>query len=149
MAIYGEFDYEMIKKYDLPVIQHVGPHGKLVKGPEEWGDIWFKDADKKVLEDLEKRDLLLHAKNYTHPYPFCCRCETPLFYNAVDSWFIDIQKVKKKLIERNEDINWYPKHLKHGRFKHIVETAPDWSISRNRFWATAIPVWKCEKLQVP
>jgi isoleucyl-tRNA synthetase len=145
MAIYGEFDYEMIKKYDLPIIQHVGFQGKLEQGPEEWKDMWFKDADKKVLEDLKERDLLFQAKDYSHPYPFCYRCETPLFYNAVDSWFVDIQKIKPKLLEKNEEINWYPDHLKHGRFKYILETAPDWSISRNRFWATSIPVWKCKK----
>ncbi|MBR9703063.1 isoleucine--tRNA ligase [Candidatus Woesearchaeota archaeon] len=145
MAIYGEFDYEMIKKYDLPIIQHVGPHGTLVAGPEEMRGTWFKKADAKVLEDLEERNLLYNSEAYTHPYPFCYRCETPLFYNAVDSWFVDIQKIKPKLLERNKDINWYPDHLKEGRFKHILETAPDWSISRNRFWATAIPVWKCEE----
>jgi isoleucyl-tRNA synthetase len=145
MAIYGEFDYEMIKKYDLPIIQHVGFQGKLEQGPEEWKDVWFKNADKKVIEDLDKRNLLFHAKDYTHPYPFCYRCETPLFYNAVDSWFVNIQKIKSKLLEKNQEINWYPNHLKEGRFKYILETAPDWSISRNRFWATSIPVWKCEK----
>ena len=144
MAIYGEFDYEMIKKFDLPIIQHVSTQGKLVHGPKEWINLWFKKADKNVIEDLEDRKLLFTSKDYTHPYPFCYRCETPLFYNAVDSWFVNIQKIKSRLIEKNEEINWYPNHLKHGRFKYILETAPDWSISRNRFWATAIPVWKCD-----
>ncbi len=144
MAAYGEFDYVMIKKYNLPLIQHIGKHGKLIAGPEKWLNVWFKKADKHILEDLEERNLLYEAKDYTHPYPFCYRCETPLFYNAVDSWFIDIQKIKSKLMERNEDIHWHPDHLKHGRFQDILETAPDWSISRNRYWATSIPVWKCE-----
>ncbi len=143
MAVYGEFDYEMIKKYDLPIIQHVGPHGKIVKGPDKFVGEWFKKADAKVIEDLQERNLLLHAKSYTHPYPHCYRCDTPLFYNAVDSWFVNIQKIKSRLLHNNKDINWYPEHLKEGRFKNTVESAPDWSISRNRFWATAIPVWKC------
>ena len=144
MALYGEFDYEMIKKYDLPIIQHIGPHGKIISGPKEWHGQWFKKADELVLDDLEKRNLLFELKDYTHSYPFCYRCETPLFYNAVNSWFVDIQKIKSRLIEKNAEINWYPQHIKNGRFKDILETAPDWSISRNRFWATSIPAWKCE-----
>ena len=143
MAIYGEFDYEMIKKHDLPIIQHIDEHGLLCAGPQEWQGTWFKKVDKLVLADLEERNLLYAANKHTHPYPFCYRCDTPLFYNAVDSWFIDIQKAKKQLLERNKDINWYPDHLKEGRFQHIVETAPDWTISRNRYWATAMPVWEC------
>ncbi len=144
MAIYGEFDYEMIKKYDLPVIQHVGNHGGLVLGPDKWMGVWFKKADSLVIDDLDDRGLLFEVFNYTHSYPFCYRCETPLFYNAVDSWFVNIQKIKSRLLEKNKEINWYPDHLQDGRFKNILETAPDWSISRNRFWATAIPVWKCD-----
>ena len=146
MALYGEFDYEMIKKYDLPVIQHIGNQGKLLLGPKEWEGTWFKKADKLVLEDLEQRSLLFKADNYTHPYPFCYRCETPLFYNAVDSWFVNIQKIKSQLLKRNQQITWHPEHLKEGRFKDVLETAPDWSISRNRFWATSIPVWKCTNI---
>jgi isoleucyl-tRNA synthetase len=144
MAMYGEFDYELIKKYDLPLIQHVGNQGKLIGGPEEWADTWFKKADEKVLTDLKERGLLYADKKYTHPYPFCYRCETPLFYNAVSSWFVNIQKIKKELLSKNEDIHWHPDHLKHGRFKNNVTKAPDWSISRNRFWATSLPIWKSE-----
>ncbi len=144
MAIYGEFDYQIIRKLDLPIVQHVGKDGSLILGPKEWLGKWFKKVDKEVIDDLTTRGLLTEAKEYTHSYPFCYRCETPLIYNAVDSWFVDIQKIKPKLIERANEINWYPDNIKEGRFKYILETAPDWSISRNRFWATAIPVWKCE-----
>lgn len=143
LAIYGEFDYEMIKKYGLPVIQHLNNSGRLEKGPEEWQNLFFKKIDKKIITNLENRDLLYNVIDYSHEYPFCYRCETPLFYNAVDSWFINIQKIKKNLLKKAEEINWHPSHIKHGRFQHIIETAPDWTISRNRFWATAIPVWKC------
>ena len=145
MAIYGEFDYEQIKKHDLPIVQHVGDNGKLVAGPKEWVGQWFKKVDPLVLEDLYGKGQLIDSKEYTHSYPFCYRCETPLVYNAIDSWFVNIQKIKQKLIEKNEDINWYPENIKEGRFKYILETAPDWNISRNRYWATAIPVWECEK----
>ena len=145
MAIYGEFDYNMIRKHDLPVIQHIDGRGKLVLGPTKWNGIWFKKLDKLVIEDLEERYLLFKAEDHMHSYPFCYRCDTPLMYHAVDSWFIDIQKIKAKLIERNDQINWYPSNIKEGRFNHILETAPDWSISRNRFWATSIPIWQCDK----
>jgi isoleucyl-tRNA synthetase len=144
MAIYGDFDYEMIKKYDLPRIQHIGKDGKLEIGPEEMKGTWFKKVDAMVLDDLDNKGLAYDIQSYTHSYPFCYRCETPLIYNALDSWFIDIQSVKKKLLERNKDINWYPENV-NNRFVNILETAPDWNISRNRFWATAIPVWICDK----
>ena len=144
MAIYGEFDYKMIRKFDLPLIQHIGKDGKLIIGPDAWKGKWFKKIDEDVLEDLYARGQLVENKSYTHSYPFCYRCETPLIYNAVDSWFVDIEKVKHKLLARAEEVNWYPDNFKEGRFKYILETAPDWTISRNRFWATAIPVWKCD-----
>ncbi len=142
MAIYGEFDYAQIRKHDLPIIQHIGKDGKLIEGPKEWIGKWFKDIDGDVLEDLYNRGILIEAKECTHSYPFCYRCETPLIYNAVDSWFVDIQKIKTKLKEKAKDIKWHPKDVE-TRFNYIIDTAPDWSISRNRFWATAIPVWKC------
>ncbi|MFX0139885.1 MAG: isoleucine--tRNA ligase, partial [Candidatus Hodarchaeota archaeon] len=144
MAIYGEFDYEMIRKYDLPIIQHIDEHGNLVKGPRDWIGMWFKDVDEEVFSDLQKRDLLFESKDYIHSYPFCYRCDTPLIYNALDAWFIDIQKIKPRLLETNEKIKWYPKEISR-RYESIVNTAPDWCVSRNRFWATAMPIWECEE----
>ena len=144
MAIYGDFDYELIKKYKLPVVQHIAKDGTLVIGPKQWLGKWFKKLDAEVISDLQDRGILIEAKDFSHSYPFCYRCSTPLIYNAVDSWFVDIQKIKPKLIERAKKINWFPENMA-SRFDYILETAPDWSISRNRFWATAIPVWKCTK----
>jgi isoleucyl-tRNA synthetase len=144
LALYGEFDYEMIKRYNLPIIQHIDEHGDLAKGPKDWIGIWFKDLDKEVLKDLEKRNLLFNAEDYTHSYPFCYRCDTPLIYNALDAWFIDIQRIKQKVLETNERINWYPKEISR-RYESILNSAPDWCISRNRFWATAMPIWECEE----
>ncbi|MHA1671155.1 MAG: isoleucine--tRNA ligase [Promethearchaeota archaeon] len=141
-AIYGEFDYEMIKKYDMPVIQHIDERGKLVDGPEEWKGLWFKDVDKEVLKNLKSRNLLYNIEDYQHSYPFCYRCDTPLMYNALDAWFIDIQRIKPTLLKTNERINWYPKEIS-KRYQNIIESAPDWCISRNRFWATAMPIWEC------
>ncbi|MHA2183643.1 MAG: isoleucine--tRNA ligase, partial [Promethearchaeota archaeon] len=143
LAIYGEFDYEMIKQYDLPIIQHIDEHGMLSKGPRDWIGLWFKDVDSEVLEDLSKRELLYLSENYTHSYPFCYRCDTPLLYNALDAWFVNIQKIKPLLLKTNEDIKWYPKEVS-KRYQNILQTAPDWCISRNRFWATAMPIWECQ-----
>ncbi|MCK4779551.1 MAG: class I tRNA ligase family protein, partial [Candidatus Lokiarchaeota archaeon] len=85
IAIYGEFDYEMIKKHDLPIIQHIDEHGNLAQGPRDWIGLWFKDVDEKVLEDLQQRNLLFSSEDFTHSYPFCYRCDTPLIYNALDA----------------------------------------------------------------
>jgi isoleucyl-tRNA synthetase len=133
----------MIKQYDLPIIQHIDEHGMLSKGPRDWIGLWFKDVDSEVLEDLSKRGLLYLSENYTHSYPFCYRCDTPLLYNALDAWFVNIQKIKPLLLKTNEDIKWYPKEVS-KRYQNILQTAPDWCISRNRFWATAMPIWECQ-----
>ncbi|MFX0009569.1 MAG: class I tRNA ligase family protein, partial [Candidatus Hermodarchaeota archaeon] len=144
LAIYGEFDFEMIEKYDLPIVQHLDERGKLVLGPKEWKDTWFKDLDALISDDLNARSLLYREEEYYHSYPFCYRCETPLIYNALDAWFIKIQEIKPKLLKTNQKINWYPREIS-KRYENIISTAPDWCISRNRFWATAIPIWECQR----
>jgi isoleucyl-tRNA synthetase len=96
---------------------------------------------------LRKRNLLFKEERIIHPYPLCYRCETPLIYRAQDSWFIDIQKIKHRLLEKNQNIHWVPEHFKNGRFAQGLETAPDWGISRTRYWATAMPVWECDRCQ--
>lgn len=144
-VIYGEDDYNLGVKLDLPMVPLLNSQGKFTdKAPELVREMNFKEADEIVILDLTQRGLLNDQQNHTHSYPYCWRCESPLFYNAVEAWFINIQKIKAKLIERNEQVNWYPSHLKHGRFKHNVESAPDWNISRNRYWATALPFWRCQ-----
>jgi len=84
------------------------------------------------------------SKKMEHEYPFCYRCDTKLIYRAMPAWFVDIQKVKEKLLKLNMNINWFPEYLKKGRMQHNISTAPDWNITRNRYWATAIPIWKSE-----
>ncbi len=144
-VIYGEEDYSLGLKLDLPMVPMLDEKGHFNEaGPEFIRGQYFKKAEKEIKNDLEKRGLLFSREQYTHSYPHCWRCETQLFYNAISAWFIDIQKIKNRLIELNEKINWYPDHLKHGRFLNILETAPDWNISRNRYWATPLPFWKCE-----
>ena len=144
--MYGEDDYALGLKNNLPVVPLLDGTGTYnTDAPKELQGMYYKKGGKYVMEDLEKRSLLFAKHNHTHSYPHCYRCGTALIYNALTSWFIDIQSVKKRLLEANEEVSWYPEHLKHGRFKNIVETAPDWTISRNRFWASPLPIWKHEK----
>ncbi|HBU07490.1 MAG TPA: isoleucine--tRNA ligase [Candidatus Magasanikbacteria bacterium] len=144
-VVYGEDDYNLGLQRDLPVVPLLDDKGHFNdKAPEFIKGKYFKGAEKEIKADLESRGLLFSREQHTHSYPHCWRCDTQLFYNAISAWFIDIQKIKDKLIKLNEKINWYPDHLKHGRFLNILETAPDWNISRNRFWATPLPFWRCE-----
>lgn len=144
MALYGEFDYSIIKKNKLAIVQHINNSGKLSYEINDWKGNWFKKVDPLVIADLKKRNLLFEAHKHTHSYPFCYRCKTPLIYNAVDSWFVNVQKLKPKILKNLKQVNWHPKGKVETFAEHIIKTAPDWTISRNRFWATAIPVWECE-----
>lgn len=142
-VIYGEDDYELGLKLGLPMVPLLDSAGHFNnEAPEFIQGEYFKKAEKAIKEDLEKRKLLFKREMNTHSYPHCHRCGTTLLYNALSSWFIDIQKKKKKLLELNEKINWIPEHLKHGRFLNNIESAPDWTISRNRYWASPLPIWK-------
>ena len=147
-VIYGEDDYQLGISADLPMVPLLLSNGHYNNdAPEFIRGLYIKKAEKIIIEDLEKKGLLFAKTANTHSYPHCYRCDTPLIYNAISSWFIDIQKIKKEMIRLNENINWVPEHLKHGRFLDIVENAPDWTISRNRFWASPLPIWKCQLCQ--
>lgn len=142
-VIYGEDDYQLGLRENLPMVPLLNPNGTYNDdAPEFVRGQYIKKAETLIKADLESRGLLFSKAPHTHRYPHCYRCGTPLIYNAVSSWFINIQAVKEKLIAENEKISWVPEHLKHGRFKKILETAPDWTISRNRFWASPLPIWK-------
>jgi len=144
-VIYGEDDYQLGLERDLPMVPLLDAGGHFnEKAPEFIKGKYFKGAESAIKEDLEKRGLLFKREMNTHSYPHCHRCDTPLLYNAITSWFINIQKVKNRLIRLNKKVNWIPEHLKFGRFLHTVTEAPDWTISRNRYWASPLPIWKCD-----
>lgn len=144
-AMYGEEDYKLAKEKDLPRVDMLNNKGEyLDMAPVSLRGLFFKDADKVILKELKALGLVYKTQSYMHSYPHCYRCATPLFYNALPAWFINIQKIKAQALKNNESVNWYPEHLKEGRFGKSLQQAPDWNISRNRFWATALPFWKCE-----
>ena len=144
-VVYGEDDYNLGLKYKLPIVPLLDEKGVFnEQAPELIRGQYFKNSEKVIKQDLEDRGLLLKREMNTHSYPHCWRCNTKLFYNAIPAWFIKISKIKNKLFKLNEKINWYPEHLKHGRFQKGIEGAPDWNISRNRYWATPLPFWRCE-----
>ncbi|MBI3572516.1 class I tRNA ligase family protein [Candidatus Kaiserbacteria bacterium] len=145
-VIYGEEDYKLGLANDLPMVPLLTANATFNNdAPEFLCGEYIKKAGPKIIEDLDRRGLLFTKAPHTHSYPHCYRCGTALIYNAVSSWFIDIQSVKRRMLAENERITWIPAHLKEGRFRNNLETAPDWTISRNRFWASPLPIWKDAK----
>lgn len=142
---FGAEDYEVGKREGLPTVRTVDGDGRYTVAPWVGKSLW--DVNGEVIADLTQRGLLFKEEPYTHSYPHCWRCDQPLIYYALDSWFVKVVDLKDRLLEANEQIQWIPEHVKHGRFAKGIESAPDWAVSRNRFWSTPIPVWECERCQ--
>lgn len=137
---YGEDDYMLAKKENFPVVGIVDDSGILTVSQWKGRQVW--EADKDIAKNFLKEGKVWRIQYYQHSYPHCFRCGTKLIYRAIPSWFLDIDSQKKLMLEDNSEINWFPPHIKNRRFANTVESAPDWNISRDRFWATAMPVWK-------
>ena len=139
---YGEEDFNFGKKYGIPVFHVLDEYGKYIDGEFAGEDVW--EFNKPLAKILKERGVVWKIDYIRHEYPHNPRTGHRLMYRAHPSWFFDIQGQKELMLEQNENINWFPAHLKHGRFEKNLEAAPDWNLSRDRFWATAMPVWKSE-----
>ena len=140
---FGEDDNRVCRKYGMPFVQFVNDKGEMTE-ETDWPGVFVKDADPLILADLEKSGKLFKAPEFTHSYPHCWRCDTPLIYYARASWFIRMTAVRDALVANNNTVNWIPKTIGEGRFGNWIEHVQDWGISRDRYWGTPLNIWKCD-----
>lgn len=140
---YGEDDMAAAKKHDLPVLHPVQENGEFIAAIP-WQNVFVKDADPAIVENLKERNLFFKEETYEHEYPFCWRCDTPILYYARKSWFIKMASLKDELVKRNKTITWVPEHIQEGRFGEWLAQVKDWAFSRERYWGTPLPIWRCD-----
>lgn len=138
---YGAEDMQVARTHNLPVLQTVDARGCFIDAVLPFAGMWVKDADPLIIQDLQARQLLHRAGTILHTYPFCWRCNTALLYYARDTWYVGTTRAKEALVSLNQTINWYPDHVKNGRFGNWLEHNVDWALGRERYWGTPLPIW--------